>query len=219
MERAEDLQRMLRDIEREVNYTRSYIHYDRFTDEVMAAMAAIPRHKFVPKEMQAYAYDNGPLAIGHGQTISQPYIVALMTQMLEVDRESRVLEIGTGSGYQTAVLSQIVTKVYSIELIEALATLSGRRLEQLGYTNVETRCSDGYLGWPEHAPYDGIIVTAAADEVPQALIEQLKPGASLVIPVKGGFMGQELLRVKKDLEGHVVTESVLPVAFVPLVHP
>lgn len=218
MERAEDLQRMLRDIEREVNYTRSYIHYERFTDEVMAAMAAIPRHKFVPKEMQAYAYDNGPLAIGHGQTISQPYIVALMTQMLEVDSESRVLEIGTGSGYQTAVLSQIVDKVYSIEIVEALAEISSNRLEQLGYKNVETRCSDGYLGWPEYAPYDGIIVTAAADAVPQLLIDQLKPGARLVIPARGGFMGQELLLVKKNLKGDVVTESVLPVAFVPLVH-
>jgi len=218
MDRSADVERMLRDIKREVGYTRSYIDYDHFSDEVMTAMATVPRHQFVPEEMQPYAYDNGPLSIGHGQTISQPYIVALMTQMLEVDKGSTVLEIGTGSGYQTAVLSQIVEKVYTIEIVEALADISRNRLQRLGYHNIETRCADGYLGWPEHAPYDGIIVTAAADKVPQNLIDQLKPGARLVIPARGGLMSQELLQVQKDLEGNVETQSVLPVAFVPLVH-
>lgn len=218
MEHGADRQRMLDDIEREVAYTRSYIHYDHFSDEVMAAMAAVPRHKFVPAEMRAFAYDNGPLTIGYGQTISQPYIVALMTQLLEVDGQSRVLEVGTGSGYQTAVLSQIVNWVYSVEIVVELGKISHQRLRQLGYENIETSYADGYLGWPEHAPYDGIIVTAAADRVPQPLIEQLKPGARLVIPVKGGLMGQDLLLVKKDLKGGGSTESVLPVAFVPLVH-
>lgn len=218
MERRKDLKRMLRDIEQEVYFTRSYTHYDRFADEVMAAMAAVPRHEFVPEGMQRFAYDNGPLPIGHGQTISQPYIVALMTQMLEVNGNSRVLEVGTGSGYQTAVLSQIVEQVYSIEIVEALAEISRERLQRMGYKNIEARCSDGYLGWPEHAPYDGIIVTAAADDIPQLLIDQLKPEGRLVIPARGGMMGQELLLVEKGADGEVAIESVLPVAFVPMVH-
>ncbi len=218
MEHAADLQRMLDDIAREVASTRSYIHYERLSDEVMGAMAAVPRHRFVPAKMQAHAYDNGPLSIGYGQTISQPYIVALMTQLLEVDAQSKVLEVGTGSGYQTAILAQIVERIYTIELMAELAENSARHLQQLGYKNIETDCADGYSGWPEHAPYDGIIVTAAADKMPQPLIDQLKPGSRLVIPIKGGFAGQELVLVKKSLVGAVTTESVLPVTFVPLVH-
>ncbi len=217
LEREEEVARMLADIRAEVHYTRGYIQRDSFSERVMAAMAQVPRHAFVPEEMQAYAYDNGPLPIGHGQTISQPYIVALMTELLNVGEGAKVLEIGTGSGYQTAVLSLLVKQVYSVELVEPLAERAKARLGRLGYHNVETTTGDGYLGWPEHAPYDGIIVTAGAAHVPPPLEEQLKPGARLVIPISNGFMGQELIVVEKGLDGRLKREPILPVAFVPLV--
>ncbi|MEN8169683.1 MAG: protein-L-isoaspartate(D-aspartate) O-methyltransferase [Pseudomonadota bacterium] len=217
MEREEDVARMLADIRSEVHYTRGYIQRDAFSPQVMEAMATVPRHAFVPEDYQEYAYDNGPLSIGHGQTISQPYIVALMSELLEVGKGDTVLEIGTGSGYQTAVLSLLVNQVYSVEVVEPLGLLAKTRLSQLGYHNIETTIADGYLGWQEHAPYDGIIVTAAAAHVPPPLEEQLKPGARLVIPVSDGFMGQQLLVVKKGEDGVIQREPVLPVAFVPLV--
>ena len=217
MEREEDVARMLADIRAEVHYTRGYIKRDAFSPRVMDAMAKVPRHLFVPENFQEYAYDNGPISIGHGQTISQPYIVALMSELLEVGEGDTVLEIGTGSGYQTAVLSQLVKQVYSVELVEPLARLAKTRLEKLGYHNIETTTGDGYLGWQEHSPYDGIIVTAAAAHVPPPLEEQLKPGARLVIPVSDGFMGQQLLVVEKGMDGTISREPVLPVAFVPLV--
>ena len=213
----EDVARMLADIRSEVHYTRGYIHRDAFSSRVMEAMAQVPRHLFVPEEMQAYAYDNGPLPIGHGQTISQPYIVALMSELLNVGEESIVLEIGTGSGYQTAVLSLLAKQVYSVELVEPLARLAKERLAELGYHNIEARHGDGYLGWPEHAPYDGIIITAAAPHVPPLLEEQLRSGARLVIPVSDGFIGQQLMVVEKGLDGSISREPILPVAFVPLV--
>lgn len=216
-ERKEDVATMLADIRSEVHYTRDYIKCDAFSSEVMSAMARVPRHAFVPEEMQQYAYDNGPLPIGHGQTISQPYIVALMSELLQVGEGDTVLEIGTGSGYQTAVLSQLVHQVYSIEVVEALGLLAKARLSHLGYHNIETTIGDGYLGWPEHAPYDGIIVTAAAAQIPPPLEEQLKPGARLVIPVSDGFMGQQLVVVEKGMDGTISREPILPVAFVPLV--
>jgi protein-L-isoaspartate(D-aspartate) O-methyltransferase len=184
----------------------------------MEAMAAVPRHRFVPADMQEYAYDNGPLPIGHGQTISQPYIVALMSELLQVYEGDSVLEIGTGSGYQTAVLSHLVREVYSIEIVDALGKLAHARLQQLGINNVETCIGDGYQGWAEHAPYDGIIVTAAAPYVPPPLLAQLKPGARLVIPVGDSFMGQQLMVLEKNLDGEITETSVLPVAFVPLTH-
>lgn len=212
-----DIERMLADIRSEIHYTRHYINRDSFSYAVMEAMATVPRHSFVPKEMQSYAYNNGPLPIGHGQTISQPYIVALMTELLNVGKDDRVLEIGTGSGYQTAVLAQLVKQVYSVEVVETLATQARERLQEMGYHNIETRSGDGYLGWPEHAPYDGIIVTAGAAHVPPPLEEQLKPGARLVIPVSDGFMGQELIVVEKGADGTITRQPVLPVAFVPLV--
>ena len=216
-ELSEDVERMLADIRSEVHYTRDYIKCDAFSSDVMSAMARVPRHAFVPEEMQQYAYDNGPLPIGHGQTISQPYIVALMSELLRVGKGDTVLEIGTGSGYQTAVLTQLVHQVYSIEVVEALGLLASSRLNRLGYHNVETKIGDGYLGWPQHAPYDAIIVTAAAAQIPPPLEEQLKPGARLVIPVNDGFMGQQLMVVEKGMDGTVSREPVLPVAFVPLV--
>ena len=184
---------------------------------VLAAMAKVPRHEFVPPDVAYAAYENGPLPIGHGQTISQPYIVALMTDLLQPEAEDVILEVGTGSGYQAAVLSLLVRQVYSVEVVQALAEEAAARLKRLAYNNIETRCGDGYHGWPEHAPYDGIIVTAAAPEVPQPLIDQLKPGARLIVPVGGRYMGQDLVVLEKDKEGQIHRRSVLPVAFVPLI--
>ena len=167
--------------------------------------------------MQSYAYDNGPLPIGHGQTISQPYIVALMTDLLQLQPEHCVLEVGTGSGYQTAVLAELARKVFTMELIAELGEASVLRLQQLNYTNIEYRTGNGYLGWPEHAPYDAIIVTAAAPYVPQALIDQLKPGGRLVLPVGQPYMHQELILVTRDEQGDTRTREILGVSFVPLV--
>jgi len=209
-------QKMLEDIEVEVRYTRSMIGRDAFSERVMTAMSEVPRHEFVPSHERLYAYANGPLPIGHGQTISQPYIVALMTDLLECSPDDRVLEVGTGSGYQAAILSRLVARVYSVEIIPELATKSAERLARLGYTNVQTRHCDGYAGWPEHAPYDGILVTAAAPSVPPPLIEQLREGARLVIPVGPQYGHQELMVVDKRPDGSLVTTDILGVAFVPL---
>lgn len=184
---------------------------------VMAAMAKVPRHEFVPPDVAYAAYEDGPLPIGHGQTISQPYIVALMTDLLQPEAEDVILEVGTGSGYQAAVLSLLVRQVYSVEVVQALAEEAAARLKRLAYNNIETRCGDGYHGWPEHAPYDGIIVTAAAPEVPQPLIDQLKPGGRLIVPVGGRYTGQDLVMLEKDKQGQIHSRSVLPVAFVPLI--
>lgn len=184
---------------------------------VMEAMAKVPRHEFVPVDVIYAAYENGPLPIGHGQTISQPYIVALMTDLLQPEPEDVILEVGTGSGYQAAVLSLLVSQVYSIEVVQALTESAAALLKRLAYNNIETRWGDGYHGWLEHAPYDGIIVTAAAPEVPQPLIDQLKPGGRLVIPVSDRLLGQDLLVLEKDDQGQIHRRSVLPVAFVPLI--
>ncbi len=173
-------------------------------------------HEFVPGHEQIYAYANGPLPIGHGQTISQPYIVALMTDLLACGPNARVLEVGTGSGYQAAVLSRVVAKVYSVEIIPELAQQASERLARLGYTNVECRRCDGYEGWPEKAPFDGILVTAAAPSVPPPLIEQLEEGARMVIPVGPAYGHQELIVVEKGEDGSVQTTDILGVAFVPL---
>ena len=174
---------MLADIRAEVAYTRSMIGRDELSERIMAAMSRVPRDEFVPDELKTAAFDNGPLPIGCGQTISQPYIVALMSDLVVQRSGQTVLEIGTGSGYQTAVLSLLCQTVYSVEVVPALADAAARRLAGMGYTNVYLRQGNGYEGWPEHAPFDGIIVTAAAPYVPDALIEQLKPGGRMVIPV------------------------------------
>jgi len=213
-----NMKRLIDGIEREVSYTRAYIGKSKLDDRVMQAMAKVPREKFVPEHLQFHAFDDGPVPIGHGQTISQPYIVALMTDLLEVKHEHRVLEIGTGSGYQSAILAQLCEKVFSVERIAKLSQLAVERFKQLNYKNIETRIGNGYHGWQEHAPYDGIIVTAAATHIPQALLDQLKPGGNLVIPVSVSYFGQSLLLVKKDLVGGVETKDILSVAFVPLVH-
>lgn len=208
---------MLDTIDTEAKYTASMTGRERFAERVMQAMAEVPREKFVPKTMQPFAFDNGPLSIGHGQTISQPYIVALMTDMLDLTPESVVLEIGTGSGYQAAILSRLAKQVYSIERISALQQIAERRLKDLGYHNIETRCGDGYHGWPEKAPFDAIMVTAAASHIPPALEEQLKPGGRMMIPVGLPYMYQELMLVSKDEEGNIHNKAVLGVAFVPLI--
>ncbi len=208
---------MLNEIEHEVEYTRNMIGRSVLDKRVMSAMKTVPRHVFVPSGVKDQAYYNGPLPIGHGQTISQPYIVALMTDLLEPKASDKVLEIGTGSGYQAAVLSQLVEQVYTLEVIEPLAQQAAERFKQLNYTNIECRVSDGYAGWPEKSPFDGIIVTAAAPIIPPPLIEQLKPGARLVIPVGQPYYHQDLVLVEKDDTGEVSIKDVLGVAFVPLV--
>jgi len=211
-----DTAQMLRDIEDEVQYTRALTGRKAFDPRVMAAIAEIPRHLFVPSEELGYAYANGPLPIGWGQTISQPYIVALMTDLLGCGGGDRVLEIGTGSGYQAAVLSRLVDWVYSLEIIPQLASDATERLARLGYPNVSVRCGDGHLGWPEVAPFDGILVTAAAPAIPPALVAQLRSGARLVIPVGQPYAHQELLLLEKGQDGAVQVTDVLAVAFVPL---
>ena len=178
-------------------------------------MKEVPRHRFVPPNQEPYAYHDEPLPIGYGQTISQPYIVALMTELVRPQSGDRALEIGTGSGYQAAVLSRLVSKVYTIEIVEPLARTAERRLKDLGYTNVTVRAGDGYAGWPEVAPFDVIIVTAAPDHVPP-LVAELKPGGRLVVPVGPPWEAQELRLLEKDASGAVRTRVVLPVAFVPL---
>jgi protein-L-isoaspartate(D-aspartate) O-methyltransferase len=181
---------------------------------VLDVMNRVPRHEFVPESLQSLAYADRPLPIGSGQTISQPYIVALMTQLARPKSESRVLDVGTGSGYQAAVLAEIVDKVFSIEIIEPLAEEARQRLSRLGYENVEVRQGDGYRGWPEHAPFDVIIVAAAPDHVPLPLIEQLAPGGRLIIPVGEGF--QSLTVVEKQADGGIDKETIAPVVFVPM---
>ncbi|MFA7387668.1 MAG: protein-L-isoaspartate(D-aspartate) O-methyltransferase [Thiohalobacteraceae bacterium] len=208
--------RMLRDIERGVEYTRHLTGKEAFAKRVMDAFERVPRQEFVPEDLRGRAYDDAPLPIGGGQTISQPYIVALMTDLLETQPDDIVLEVGTGSGYQAAILSGLVRQVYSIEVIEALATEARARLRRLGYANVEVRSGDGYNGWPEHAPFDGIIVTAAAPFIPEPLVEQLKPGGRLVIPVGVPYGEQDLMLVEKTPEGETRSRRILAVAFVPL---
>jgi protein-L-isoaspartate(D-aspartate) O-methyltransferase len=184
--------------------------------DVLAAMAKVPRHAFVPASQRAHAYENRPLAIGYGQTISQPYIVALMTTLARVDAGDVVLEVGTGSGYQAAVLAELAARVHTIEIVEPLAVPAARRLRALGYDNVRTRTGDGYHGWPDAGPFDAIVVTAAANAIPPPLLRQLRPGGRMVIPVGSSFFTQTLMLVQRDARGRVRTEQLLPVRFVPL---
>ena len=208
---------MIADIEAGVALTSSMIGKDRLDKRVMAAMRQVPREEFVPPDLRHAAFRDGALPVGHGQTISQPYIVALMTDMLALDEDSIVLEIGTGTGYQAAILSCLAKQVYTIERIPALAEAARKRLADMGYDNIEIRCADGYQGWPEKAPFDGIVVTAAAPFIPPALVEQLRPGGHMVIPVGLPSMHQELMLVTRDMRGEIHNSSLLGVAFVPLV--
>jgi len=203
-------------IKNEVRETKGYLGRDALSETTIRAMEKVKRHEFVPLYSRSEAYENRPLPIGYGQTISQPYIVAIMTDLLELKPTDRVLEIGTGSGYQAAVLAEIAKEVYTIEVISGLGVSAKKRLERLGYKNVTTRIGDGYYGWKEHAPFDAIIVTAAAGHIPPPLLKQLKPGGRMIIPVKSFFYIQYLILVSKDNKGNVTTRQTLPVQFVPL---
>lgn len=214
---AEARAALIAEIEEEVRETRSFLGKDRLDPRVMAALERVKRETFVPEEVRDLAYINRPLSIGHGQTISQPYIVAIMTDMLAVRPDARILEIGTGSGYQTAILAELAADVFTVEVVAALAEAARAQLESLGYTNIHYRIGDGHAGWPEEAPFDGIIVTAAAKKIPETFLSQLKSEGRLVIPIGHEFATQSLMRIDKDAQGNIATRSMLPVAFVPLV--
>lgn len=207
---------MISTIKAEAKSAAAWTGSAEISPDVLAAMAAVPRHEFVPANLQYSAYDNGPLPIGYGQTISQPYIVALMTDLLDLRETDKVLEVGSGSGYQAAVLSRLAQQVYGMEIISALAISARRRLQRLGYENVEMVWGNGFHGLPRYAPFDAILVAAAPRQVPEALIEQLKPGGRLVIPVGNHGFAQDLKLFHKDSRGVVSEKTVLPVAFVPL---
>jgi protein-L-isoaspartate(D-aspartate) O-methyltransferase len=207
---------MVEVIEKEVEETKGYLGKEKLSDTTIDAVKRAKRHEFVPVVSRLSAYENRPLPIGYGQTISQPYIVAIMTDLLNLKHSDRVLEIGTGSGYQAAVLAEIVKEVYTIEVIKELGAAAAKRLERLGYNNVKTDIGDGYYGWKEYAPYDAIIVTAAAGHIPPPLLRQLKPGGRMIIPVKSLYYVQQLVLITKDEKGAVTTRQILPVMFVPL---
>lgn len=213
---AEQRRRMMEEIAHTTRETAFETGRAAISVPVMAALAKVPRHRFVSSADGHAAYDNRPLSIGLGQTISQPFIVALMTEMLDLRPTSRVLEIGTGSGYQAAILAEIAQKVYTIEIVEPLAKEASRRLSELGYRNIECRIGDGYQGWPEQAPFDGIIVTAAATDVPQPLIDQLAAGGRMVIPIGRPIGDQMLFLVEKRPDGSLAQRPILGVRFVPL---
>ena len=211
-------QHLLAEIEAEALLTASYTEREAFSAAVMAAVGRVPRHEFVPVELKPYAYLNRPLPIGFDKTISQPYIVALMTDVLDLARGDRVLEVGTGAGYQAAILGELVDRVYSVDIISELASGAERRLKRLGYRNVEVRVCNGYYGWPEHGPYDKIIVTAACDLVPAPLMGQLKAGGRMIIPT-GIPEKQALTLVEKSAAGSLSTRDLLPVRFSELEEP
>ena len=213
---ARERRQMVDEIAAMARETRNETGRAQFSERVMEAMRKVPRHRFVPDHVVRDAYRNHPLPIGAGQTISQPYIVALSTDLIDPRPEHKVLEIGTGSGYQAAVLAELVRNVYSIEIVESLGKSAAQRLSAQGYGNVTVRIGDGYAGWPEHAPFDGIVVTAAAPFVPEPLVAQLKPAGRMVIPVDGARGGQELLLVEKRADGTISKRVVLQVRFVPM---
>jgi protein-L-isoaspartate(D-aspartate) O-methyltransferase len=203
-------------VRRDVLLTSGELGRQELAPDVLAALGRVPRHEFVPEAYVEHAYENRPLPIGYGQTISQPYIVAIMTDLIDLESGDAVLEVGTGSGYQAAILAELVETVYSIEIVPELAETAAERLRRLGYGNIVTRMGDGYHGWAEQAPFDAIVVTAAAGHVPPPLIEQLAPGGKMIIPVGSPFSVQRLVLVTKDRNGDVRTREVLPVSFVPL---
>lgn len=213
---TEARQRLVQEIESDVRATSLYLDKRVLDPRVMKAMGDVLRHEFVPLIERRFAYVNRPLPIGHGQTISQPYMVAVMTDLLRPAPNQRVLEIGTGSGYQAAILAELVKEVYSIEIIKPLGEQAKQRLARLGYKNISTKIGDGYYGWQEKAPFDAIVVTAAASHIPPPLIKQLKVGGRMVIPVGSQFMTQQLLLVTKAKGNKITTRQILPVKFVPL---
>jgi protein-L-isoaspartate(D-aspartate) O-methyltransferase len=208
--------RMVAEIAAMARETGSATGRPSFSEAVMTAMGKVPRHRFVPVFQEVSAYKNRALPIGEGQTISQPFLVALMTDLLDPKPGDTVLEVGTGSGYQAAILGELVAKVYTIEIVEPLGRRAMQLLEQMGYRNVAVRIGDGYNGWPGDAPFDSIVVTAAPAEIPKPLIGQLKPGGRMVIPAGGSYDGQHLLLVEKQPDGTATTKRTLPVRFVPL---
>jgi protein-L-isoaspartate(D-aspartate) O-methyltransferase len=209
-------QRMIRLIEQDVRETSLYLDKAHLDPRVIEVMGQVQRHQFVPLAVREKAYENRPLPIGYGQTISQPYIVAIMTDLISPEPEAQALEVGTGSGYQAAVLSHLVRKVYTMEIVEPLGKQAIERLERLGYDNIEVSIADGYYGWETHAPFDIIIVTAAASHIPPPLIKQLKPGGKMIIPVGSRFMTQQLILIEKEADEQTTLRQILPVRFVPL---
>ena len=209
-------EQMIRLIEADVRLTSESLKQSSLDTRVLDAMARVPRHEFVPPHVVDMAYQNRPLPIGHGQTISQPYIVAIMTDLLDIEPGQRILEVGTGSGYQAAVLAEIGTRVWSIEIIPELGNQAKARLHRLGYDKIEVRLGDGYYGWPEHAAFDAIIVTAAASHIPPPLLQQLKPGGKMIIPVGSLFSARQWILITRGENDEFITRQVLPVRFVPL---
>ena len=208
--------RMVQEIEAEVEHTSRLTGKGSFDARVMVVMNKVARHKFVPSDKEPFAYLNEPLNIGFGQTISQPYIVGLMTDLLALRNDDIVLEVGTGCGYQTAILSELAKQVYTVEVIRGLSEQAQERLSAMGGTNIEFRVADGYHGWSQHAPFDAIMVTAATETIPKSLVDQLKPGGRMAIPVGTSYSGQTLMLVQKDKAGSITQKRILPVAFVPL---
>jgi protein-L-isoaspartate(D-aspartate) O-methyltransferase len=206
---------MVMTIQELARQTAGAIGTDPIDPEVLQAMRVVPRHEFVPEDVRPFAYENHPLPIGNGQTISQPFIVAVMTDLLDPEPDDKVLEIGTGSGYQAAVLASLVGEVFTIEIVPELGERARATLERLGFTNVQTRIGDGYRGWPEEAPFDAIIVTAAADQIPPPLLEQLKAGGRMIIPVGGNSAAEQLTLIEKRADGSIASRQVMPVRFVP----
>ncbi len=213
---AEERRNMVSEIRLIAAYVGPVAGSSEIDGRVLDVMERLPRHLFVPEDQRRYAYEDRPLPIGHGQTISQPYIVALMSDLLDLDGDETVLEVGTGSGYQAAILGHLAARAYTIEIVPSLAQKAGEVLERLGYDTVSGRQGDGYFGWEEHAPYDAIVVTAVASHVPPPLIRQLKPGGIMVIPVGNPFLTQSLMLVRKGDDGSIKTRHLLPVRFVPL---
>ena len=203
-------------IKADVIATQDFLQQATLDPLVLDAMRNVPRHEFVPANRRYLAYENRPVSIGYGQTISQPYIVAVMTDLLKLKQTDKVLEIGTGSGYQAAILAELVASVYSIEIIEKLGRQAATNLQHTGYDAVHTRIGDGYYGWEAEAPFDAIVVTAVASHIPPPLIKQLKPGGRMVIPVGAAFQSQYLVSVSKDADDKITTRQILPVRFVPL---
>ena len=219
MQQNQQRQRLVDEIQMEAKLTEKYTGRSAFSPKVIKTIANTPREFFVAPNLLDVAYMNAPLSIGHGQTISQPYIVALMTDLLDLDSSHRVLEIGTGCGYQTAILSQLADRIFTVEIIEELALKAKETFQNLDYSNIDMRIGDGSLGWQEQSPFDRIIVTAATSTIPPALIEQLKPGGLLVIPIGQSHSRQELTLIHKTAENTVTEQAILPVVFVPLTHP
>ncbi len=213
---AKQRAQLIEEIEADIRFTSPQLGQKTLDERVRQALLKVPRHKFVPRWERPAAYMNRPLPIGHGQTISQPYIVATMTDLLNVEPNDVVFELGTGSGYQAAVLAELVSRVYTMEIIDDLGKKARQTLKRLKYDDVKVRIGDGYYGWEEHAPFDAIIVTAAGDHIPPPLVQQLKPGGRMVIPVGSSFLTQQLMLVQKKKDGTIRTRSILPVRFVPL---